>query len=56
MYFCYGIWHSKQNRQEPPELTTSHYVVFPSTNLEESVQTVQPPAQESSPTEQPTSP
>ncbi|XP_025838448.1 cationic amino acid transporter 4 [Vulpes vulpes] len=56
VYFCYGIWHSKQNRQEPPELTTSHYVVFPSTNLEESVQTVQPPAQESSPTEQPTSP
>lgn len=60
MYFGYGIWHSKENQREPPELTATRYVVFPSTSLEEVVQPVQPstqvPAQEPSPTEQPTSP
>lgn len=45
MYFGYGIWHSKENQRELPELTTTRYVVFPSTNLEETVQTVQPPSQ-----------
>ena len=60
MYFGYGIWHRKENQREPPELTTTRYVVFPSTSLEETVQTVQPasqaPAQEPSPTEQPAGP
>ncbi|XP_047683898.1 cationic amino acid transporter 4 isoform X1 [Prionailurus viverrinus] len=55
VYFGYGIWHSKENQRELPELTTTRYVVFPSTNLEETVQTVQPPSQlpsqEPSPTE-----
>lgn len=59
MYFGYGIWHSKENQRELPELIT-RYVVFPSTNLEETVQTVQPPSQlpsqDPSPAEQPTSP
>ncbi|XP_030162456.1 cationic amino acid transporter 4 [Lynx canadensis] len=45
VYFGYGIWHSKENQRELPELTTTRYVVFPSTNLEETVQTVQPPSQ-----------
>lgn len=60
MYFGYGIWHSKENQREAPELTTTRYVVFPSTSLEETVQTVQPtsqvPAREPSPTEQSASP
>lgn len=55
MYFGYGIWHSKENQREPLELTTAHYVVFPSGSLEETVQAVQPasqsPAQESGCTE-----
>ncbi|XP_053445368.1 cationic amino acid transporter 4-like [Nycticebus coucang] len=41
VYFSYGIWHSKENQQEPPELTVTRYVVFPSGSLEETVQTVQ---------------
>lgn len=55
VYFGYGIWHSKENLREPLELTTAHYVVFPSGSLEETVQAVQPasqsPAQESGCTE-----
>uniref|UniRef100_A0A8D2B3S7 Solute carrier family 7 member 4 n=1 Tax=Sciurus vulgaris TaxID=55149 RepID=A0A8D2B3S7_SCIVU len=42
VYFGYGIWHSKANQQDPPELTTTRYVVFPSGSLEETVQAVQP--------------
>lgn len=45
VYFGYGIWHSKENQREPLELTTAHYVVFPSSSLEETVQTVQPASQ-----------
>ncbi|KAL6046629.1 hypothetical protein STEG23_017535 [Scotinomys teguina] len=55
VYFGYGIWHSKENQREPLELTTAHYVVFPSGSLEETVQAVQPasqaPGQESGCTE-----
>lgn len=55
VYFGYGIWHSKENQREPLELTTAHYVVFPSGSLEETVQAVQPssqsPVQESGCTE-----
>ncbi|KAM4856549.1 cationic amino acid transporter 4 isoform X1 [Urocitellus parryii] len=47
VYFGYGIWHSKANQKEPPELTTTRYVVFSSSSLEETVQpTSQPPAEE----------
>lgn len=45
VYFGYGIWHSKENQREPLELTTAHYVVFPSGSLEETVQAVQPDSQ-----------
>ncbi|XP_012974196.1 cationic amino acid transporter 4 isoform X2 [Mesocricetus auratus] len=45
VYFGYGIWHSKENQREPLELTTAHYVVFPSGSLEETVQAVQPAGQ-----------
>lgn len=45
MYFGYGIWHSKANQQETPELTTTRYVVFSSGSLEETVQAVQPTSQ-----------
>ncbi|XP_062944166.1 cationic amino acid transporter 4 [Cynocephalus volans] len=45
VYFGYGIWHSKENQREPPGLTTTRYVVFPSGSLEETVQAVQPPSQ-----------
>lgn len=45
VYFGYGIWHSKENQREPLELTTAHYVVFPSGSLEETVQAVQPASQ-----------
>ncbi|KAM5189280.1 cationic amino acid transporter 4 isoform 1-T1 [Callospermophilus lateralis] len=45
VYFGYGIWHSKANQQEPPELTTTRYVVFSSSSLEETVQAVQPTSQ-----------
>ncbi|NP_001403873.1 cationic amino acid transporter 4 isoform 4 [Mus musculus] len=45
VYFGYGIWHSKENQREPLELTTAHYVVFPSGSLEETVQAVQPSSQ-----------
>ncbi|XP_034370609.1 cationic amino acid transporter 4 [Arvicanthis niloticus] len=55
VYFGYGVWHSKENQREPLELTTAHYVVFPSSSLEETVQAVQPanqsPVQESGCTE-----
>ncbi|XP_075826190.1 cationic amino acid transporter 4 [Microtus pennsylvanicus] len=46
VYFGYGIWHSKENQREPLELTTAHYVVFPSGSLEETVQAVQPASQD----------
>lgn len=45
VYFGYGIWHSKENQREPLELTTAHYVVFPSGSLEETVRAVQPAGQ-----------
>uniref|UniRef100_A0A8C9PDF2 Solute carrier family 7 member 4 n=1 Tax=Spermophilus dauricus TaxID=99837 RepID=A0A8C9PDF2_SPEDA len=45
VYFGYGIWHSKANQQEPPELITTRYVVFSSSSLEETVQAVQPTSQ-----------
>ncbi|XP_052014198.1 cationic amino acid transporter 4 [Apodemus sylvaticus] len=45
VYFGYGIWHSKENLREPLELSTAHYVVFPSSSLEETVQAVQPASQ-----------
>ncbi|EGW09598.1 Cationic amino acid transporter 4 [Cricetulus griseus] len=45
VYFGYGVWHSKENQREPLELTTAHYVVFPSSSLEETVQAVQPAGQ-----------
>lgn len=45
MYFGYGIRHSKENLREPLELSTAHYVVFPSSSLEETVQAVQPASQ-----------
>ncbi|EPY73085.1 hypothetical protein CB1_043508003 [Camelus ferus] len=60
VYFCYGIWHSKENRREPPGLTATRYVVFPSGSLEGTVQAVQlpseAPAQEPGHAEQPSSP
>ncbi|KAB1255682.1 Cationic amino acid transporter 4 [Camelus dromedarius] len=60
VYFCYGIWHSKENRREPPGLTATHYVVFPSGSLEGTVQAVQlpseAPAQEPGHAKQPSSP
>ncbi|KAM6165304.1 cationic amino acid transporter 4 [Erethizon dorsatum] len=46
VYFGYGIRHSKENQQEPPGLTTTRYVVFPSGSLEGTVQPVQPASQE----------
>ncbi|KAM5263142.1 cationic amino acid transporter 4 [Ctenodactylus gundi] len=45
VYFSYSIWHSKENKQELPEMTTTRYVVFPSGSLEETVQAVQPSSQ-----------
>jgi cationic amino acid transporter 4 len=45
VYFGYGIWHSKENQRDPPELSTTRYVVFSSGGLEETVQAVQPPCQ-----------
>ncbi|XP_046496221.1 cationic amino acid transporter 4-like isoform X4 [Equus quagga] len=60
VYFGYGIWHSKENQRERSELTATHYVVYPSSSLEATVQAVQPPSQapakEPGHTEQPTSP
>ncbi|KAL2767439.1 cationic amino acid transporter 4 [Daubentonia madagascariensis] len=54
VYFGYGIWHSKENQREPPGLTTTRYVVFPSGSLEETVQAVQPPSQAPAPAPSPT--
>ncbi|XP_023446914.2 cationic amino acid transporter 4-like [Dasypus novemcinctus] len=47
VYFSYGIWHSKENLQEPQEQASMHapYGVA-QCSLEEMVQAVQPPAQE----------
>ncbi|XP_017376448.1 cationic amino acid transporter 4 [Cebus imitator] len=45
VYFGYGIWHSKENRREPPGTNATSYVVFPRGSLEETVQAVQPPSQ-----------
>lgn len=46
VYFGYGIWHSKENLQEPrPQRVSARYVVFPSGSLEETVQAVQPSPQ-----------
>nr|XP_044631282.1 cationic amino acid transporter 4-like isoform X1 [Equus asinus] len=60
VYFGYGIRHSKENQRERSELTPTHYVVYPSSSLEATVQAVQPPSQapakEPGHTEQPTSP
>ncbi|XP_058013969.1 cationic amino acid transporter 4 [Ahaetulla prasina] len=43
VYFSYGIWHSKENlRDSPTQDVRARYVVFPSSSLEETVQTVQP--------------
>ncbi|KAJ1092006.1 hypothetical protein NDU88_005120 [Pleurodeles waltl] len=48
VYFCYGIWHSKENlREAKSHNVTARYVVFPSSSLEETVQQVQPPVQDS---------
>ncbi|XP_033899562.3 cationic amino acid transporter 4-like [Acipenser ruthenus] len=47
VYFCYGIWHSKENLREPkPQSVAARYVVLPSGSLVETVQTVQPDPQE----------
>lgn len=54
VYFGYGIWHSKENQRELPGLTITHYVVFSSGSLEETVQVVQPPSQV--PAQDPSSP
>ncbi|XP_031804909.1 cationic amino acid transporter 4 [Sarcophilus harrisii] len=48
VYFGYGIRHSKENVQDPPGSGTARYVVFPSGSLEGTVETVQPPSQETS--------
>ncbi|XP_051829248.1 cationic amino acid transporter 4 [Antechinus flavipes] len=48
VYFGYGIRHSKENMQDPPGSGTTRYVVFPSGSLEGTVETVQPPSQDSS--------
>ncbi|XP_070618527.1 cationic amino acid transporter 4 [Erythrolamprus reginae] len=43
VYFSYGIWHSKENlRDSPTQEVRARYVIFPSSSLEETVQTVQP--------------
>uniref|UniRef100_A0A8D2KYF9 Solute carrier family 7 member 4 n=1 Tax=Varanus komodoensis TaxID=61221 RepID=A0A8D2KYF9_VARKO len=48
VYFGYGIWHSKENmRESQPQTISARYVVFPSSSLEETVQTVQPSPQPS---------
>ncbi|XP_048370194.1 cationic amino acid transporter 4 [Sphaerodactylus townsendi] len=48
VYFGYGIWHSKENLREGQGHTVSaRYVVFPSSSLQETVQTVQPSVQPS---------
>lgn len=45
VYFGYGIWHSKENRQELQQPATARYVVFPNGSLEERMQAVQPSSQ-----------
>ncbi|XP_053135820.1 cationic amino acid transporter 4 isoform X2 [Hemicordylus capensis] len=48
VYFGYGIWHSKENlRESQAHAVSARYVVFPSSSLEETVQTVQPTTQPS---------
>ncbi|KAH0625481.1 hypothetical protein JD844_015013 [Phrynosoma platyrhinos] len=48
VYFGYGIWHSKENlRESQAHAVSARYVVFPSSSLEETVQTVQPSRQPS---------
>lgn len=48
VYFGYGIWHSKENlREAQGHVISARYVVFPSSSLEETVQTVQPSMQPS---------
>ncbi|XP_060105936.1 cationic amino acid transporter 4 [Heteronotia binoei] len=48
VYFGYGIWHSKENlREAQGHVISARYVVFPSSSLEETVQTVQPTTQPS---------
>ncbi|KAG2470330.1 cationic amino acid transporter 4 [Polypterus senegalus] len=47
VYFGYGIWHSKENLQEPkPCNVAARYVVLPSGSLVETVQAVQPDPQD----------
>ncbi|XP_068094831.1 cationic amino acid transporter 4 [Hyperolius riggenbachi] len=47
VYFGYGIWHSKENLRGPKTHgVTARYVVFPNSSLEETVQQVQPNAQD----------
>ncbi|CAJ0925688.1 unnamed protein product [Ranitomeya imitator] len=47
VYFGYGIWHSKENLRGPKgHGVTAHYVVFPNSSLEETVQQVQPNLQD----------
>lgn len=48
VYFGYGIRHSKENlREAQGQVISARYVVFPSSSLEETVQTVQPSMQPS---------
>ncbi|XP_015285094.1 PREDICTED: cationic amino acid transporter 4 [Gekko japonicus] len=48
VYFGYGIRHSKENlRESQGQVISARYVVFPSSSLEETVQTVQPSMQPS---------
>ncbi|XP_043924294.1 cationic amino acid transporter 4 [Protopterus annectens] len=47
IYFGYGIWHSKENLQDPNcQNVVARYVVFPSGSLIETVQAIQPGAQD----------
>ncbi|XP_005990308.1 cationic amino acid transporter 4 [Latimeria chalumnae] len=47
VYFSYGIWHSKENLRELKSCNVAaRYVVFPSSSLIETVQTVQPNPQD----------
>ncbi|KAI1900897.1 hypothetical protein AGOR_G00054570 [Albula goreensis] len=56
VYFGYGIWHSKEGLREPqPRNMAARYVVLPSGSLVETVQAVQPDAQnETTPRHTPT--
>ncbi|XP_029427379.1 cationic amino acid transporter 4 [Rhinatrema bivittatum] len=47
VYFGYGIWNSKENLREPrSQGVTARYVVFSGSSLKETVQAVQPRAQD----------